>query len=113
MQIKMKTLLAGPGGIRHVGQVYEVSKKEGKALIEAGAAEEAEVNEAAAANETVQAPKPQKAEPETATISPSEDATPFPRPVSGRRGWFQLSDDRHVRGKTNAEAEQKKLKAEG
>ena len=119
MQIKMKTLLAGPGGIRHPGQVYEVSKKEGKALIEAGAAEAVETappetaapaaEPEVAEGETV---TPEKAAPEDATVTPPEDATQFPRSVPGRRGWYELTDGRHVRGKTNAETEQEKLNPE-
>ena len=115
----MKTLLAGPGGIRHPGQVYEVSKKEGKALIEAGAAEAVETapqETAAPAAEPevaeVETTTPEKAAPETATVAPPEDATVFPRPMGHRRGWYELSDGRHVRGKKNATEEQEKLDPE-
>lgn len=41
MLVKMLTLQAGPTGTREPGQVYEVSAKEGKALIDGGYAVEA------------------------------------------------------------------------
>lgn len=40
MKIKMLTLMAGPGGVRQPGKVYDVSPDEAAALIKAGSAEE-------------------------------------------------------------------------
>ena len=40
MLIEMKTLQAGPTGVREAGTVYEVPDKEAKALIEGGYAVE-------------------------------------------------------------------------
>ena len=42
MWIEMKTLMAGPGGVREAGRVYEVPDKEAKALIEGGYAKQVE-----------------------------------------------------------------------
>lgn len=33
MKVRMQTLSAGPGGIRHAGQVYDLPKPEAEALI--------------------------------------------------------------------------------
>lgn len=38
MKIEMKTLQAGPGGVRRPGRVYRVSDEDGQILIKAGAA---------------------------------------------------------------------------
>lgn len=38
MKVEMKTLQAGPDGIRRAGQIYTVSAETGKQLIAAGAA---------------------------------------------------------------------------
>jgi len=42
MWIEMKTLMAGPGGVREAGKTYDVPDKEAKALIEGGFAEQVE-----------------------------------------------------------------------
>lgn len=39
MKIKMLTLAAGPDGVKHPGEIYDVDTKEGKALIEGRYAE--------------------------------------------------------------------------
>lgn len=40
MQIRMKTVMAGPEGTRHPGQIVEVSVREGEALVSGGFAEQ-------------------------------------------------------------------------
>lgn len=42
MWIEMKTLMAGPSGVREAGKTYEVPDKEAKTLIEGGFAEQVE-----------------------------------------------------------------------
>jgi hypothetical protein len=39
IRIRMKSLAAGPNGVRHVGRVYEVSQQEADDLIAGGYAE--------------------------------------------------------------------------
>jgi hypothetical protein len=38
-KVRMKTLDAGPNGVRQIGQVYDVDDKEAKELVEGGFAE--------------------------------------------------------------------------
>lgn len=47
MKIKMKSLMAGPDGTRHPGEVVDVDAMEGKALVSAGYAEEVTAEAAA------------------------------------------------------------------
>jgi len=68
MKVQMKTLLAGPSGTAHPGQVVDVSEATGQALVQGGFAEEI-------------IPKPPKSapeEPETETLTPPENAAGKP-----------------------------------
>ena len=64
MRIKMKTLMAGPDGIRKPDTVYDLPTAEAEALIAGGFAEKVE-----------RAAKPEAAEPRTATRGRGRTAT--------------------------------------
>jgi hypothetical protein len=88
MQIKMKTLAAGPDGVRHPGIAYDVPDDVAAALIDAGAADplhpriepapEPEPAQIPASDPTLADPAPAPASPaagtiETASTDPAED----------------------------------------
>lgn len=65
----MRTLAAGPGGVRHPGQVYDLPSTEAEAMVSAGHAElivqakvatSPETAEAPDSDETADAPQPQR-----------------------------------------------------
>lgn len=90
MKVKMRTLDAGPDGVKHPGKTYDVSEAEGKALIAGGYAVEVKGASAAApapAAETEKKPEADKkvenaaatAAPEAAHASPPRQEKPAGR----------------------------------
>jgi hypothetical protein len=69
MRIRMRTMLAGPAGVLHVGQVADLEPATAKALIAGGYAE-------AVHQTTAKAPEDHAgSRTETADVEPEEDAT--------------------------------------
>jgi hypothetical protein len=66
MQIRMRTLSAGPSGTRHPGEIVDVSEAEAAALVAGGYAEPV-------------APFPGRSEIQSASVNPPENAA-LPRP---------------------------------
>lgn len=65
MEIRMKTLMSGPDGSRHPGEVCTVEADEAEMLIKAGYAEPAEaekITPGEQADEAEEAPEPAEAE---------------------------------------------------
>lgn len=60
MKIKMLTLAAGPDGVKHPGEIYDVNTKEGKALIEGRYAEAVDVTAEQEQSEDEEKPKSRK-----------------------------------------------------
>ena len=74
MKIRMKKLAAGPGGVFTPGSVLDIQPKEGKVLVDAGAAVE------------IKAPEAPQPEPEVAVAAPVETAaTRKPGPANRSR----------------------------
>lgn len=77
MKIKMKSLLAGPGGVMLSGCTYEVNEAFGESLVEQGYAER--IGRPAPMPEEPQAPPEEPQAVETASIEPpSEKAVGTP-----------------------------------
>lgn len=71
--VRMKTLSAGPGGMRHPGQVVKVSREEADALVNGGFAEPAGL--------FIKGPVP-----EISTIEPRERAV-MPQGKAKKKGY--------------------------
>ena len=73
MWIEMKTLMAGPGGVREAGKVYDVPDKEAKALIEGGYAEQVEAPRRHPVEQAVSQPRRRGSRAETAVAVSKDD----------------------------------------
>jgi hypothetical protein len=76
MLIKMRTMSAGPDGVRHPGELYNLSAMEARDLIAGGYAEDATPPvKAPSAGEEAPEERQLGAPVETATVAPPEKAT--------------------------------------
>jgi hypothetical protein len=79
----MKSLDAGPNGVRLIGQIYDVDDKEGKELIKGGYAEKVE-------EQKPQKQKPKELEPQTIDFSKVPDLEGFiDLKAEEQRAWLE------------------------
>jgi len=84
VKVKMRTLAAGPDGVRPAGSVIDVTGAEGQSLIDGGYAE--------ALNKVV----------ETATVSAPENQDLLDKLEKMRGGYYKLPNGEKVHGKRKA-----------
>jgi hypothetical protein len=70
MKVKMKTLMSGPDGNASPGSIVEVSKEEGRQLIDSGSAEKIKLSAETKKN-TEEPPEMAAIEPEEKAVHPS------------------------------------------